>query len=292
MTVEALDDPRGSFATHAFDTPWTRIQLAYFVGTAMWTYLTQPFCLTLPGFRVEELSPRREDGKALRRLRVDWPEYLASHSSRQTLYFDDTGRLARHDYQVEIVAGASAGHLFDGFVSVDGLTLPTRHRIHPRDAADRIDTSNIIIIVAIDIDDIAFGQLGSEQWRSACARGRRLDVRAPANRVHRVAARTRCDRGGGSNGSRKGERDLQRPGTQGKHALDLFVKRFRGAGGATARIVFAAPAGRTLTSRRRRSLVAPTVALAEPVPQSLHEPGSQVRRCDAATVRCRTPGAR
>ena len=62
MTVEALDDLRGSFATHAFDTPWTRLQLAYFVGTAMWTYLTQPFCLALPGFRVEELPPTRADG--------------------------------------------------------------------------------------------------------------------------------------------------------------------------------------------------------------------------------------
>jgi hypothetical protein len=47
-------------------------------------------------------------------------------------------------------------HLFDGFVSVDGITLPTRHRIHPRDAADRADISDVI--VAIDIDDFAFGQ--------------------------------------------------------------------------------------------------------------------------------------
>ena len=155
-TVEALDDPRGSFATHAFDTPWTRVQLAYFVGTAMWTYLTQPFCLALPGFRAEELPPWRDDGKVLRRLGVDWPDYLASHSSRQTLYFDDEGRLARHDYQVDIVAGAPAAHLFDDFVTVDGITLPTRHRIHPRDEADRVDTNNVI--VAIDIDDIAFTQ--------------------------------------------------------------------------------------------------------------------------------------
>jgi hypothetical protein len=154
--LEALDDPRPSFSTHAADTPWTRLQLAYFVGTAMWTYLAQPFCFALPGFRVKELPAQREDGKSLRRLRVEWPEYLASHSSKQTLYFDDAGRLARHDYQVEIIAGAPAAHMFNGFVSVDGITLPTRHRIHPRDAADRVDTSNII--VAIDIDEIAFGQ--------------------------------------------------------------------------------------------------------------------------------------
>ena len=156
-TVEALDDPRDTFGEHTFDTHWTRLQLAYFVGTAMWTYLTQPFCLTLPGFTVEQLSPWRENNRDLHRLRVEWPSYLASHSSSQTLYFDDAGRLARHDYEVEIVAGALAAHLFDGFVSVDGITVPTRHRIHPRDAADRIDTTSVI--VAIDIDDIAFGQL-------------------------------------------------------------------------------------------------------------------------------------
>jgi hypothetical protein len=156
-TVEALDDPRETFAGHAFDTPWTRLQLAYFVGTAMWTYLTQPFCLTLPGFVVEELSPWREDNRDLRRLRVEWPSYLASHSTEQTLYFDQEGRLARHDYEVEISAGAPATHLFDGFVSVDGITMPTRHRIHARDATGRLDTSSVI--VAIDVDDIAFGQL-------------------------------------------------------------------------------------------------------------------------------------
>lgn len=154
--VEALDNPRPTFAGQASDAPWTRVQLAYFVGTAMWTYLTQPFCLSLPGFRVRELSPWEGDGKVLRRLRVQWPDYLASHSSTQTLYFDEVGRLARHDYEVEIVAGAPAAHLFDGFSSVDGIAMPTSHRIYGRDEAGRIDTRSLT--VSIDIDDITFGQ--------------------------------------------------------------------------------------------------------------------------------------
>ena len=41
--IAALDQPRASFAGHNLQTPWTNLQLAYFVGTAMWTYLTQPF---------------------------------------------------------------------------------------------------------------------------------------------------------------------------------------------------------------------------------------------------------
>ena len=156
LTDDGPDENRPPFSANP-DPQTPTVKRYQPVGTAMWTYLTQPFCLTLPGFLVEELSPWREEGKVLRRLRVRWPDYLASHSSTQTLYFDGAGRVARHDYEVEIVAGAPAAHLFDGFVTVDGITLPTHHRIYGRDATGRIDTSSVI--VSIDIDDVAFGQI-------------------------------------------------------------------------------------------------------------------------------------
>jgi hypothetical protein len=131
--LESLDDPRASFAHHGRDTPWSTLQLAYFVGTAMWTYLTQPFAMSLPGFATEELE-RWNDGAAnLRRLRVVWPDYLATHSTEQTLYFDEDGLLARHDYEVEIVGGAPSVHLFSDFQTVEGIVFPTKHRIYPRD---------------------------------------------------------------------------------------------------------------------------------------------------------------
>jgi hypothetical protein len=47
--VEVLEQPRASFAGHTLETPWTQAQLAYFVGTAMWTYLTQQFSFTMEG---------------------------------------------------------------------------------------------------------------------------------------------------------------------------------------------------------------------------------------------------
>jgi hypothetical protein len=50
---------RHSFAGHTLETQWTTLQLAYFVGTAMWTYLTQPFTFALPGFESTE-HPRRQ----------------------------------------------------------------------------------------------------------------------------------------------------------------------------------------------------------------------------------------
>src|SRR3982074_361330 len=55
--LEALDQPRASFAGHTLETPWSTLQLAYFVGTAIRTYLAQPFTFALPGFQTSELGP-------------------------------------------------------------------------------------------------------------------------------------------------------------------------------------------------------------------------------------------
>jgi putative drug exporter of the RND superfamily len=59
------------------------------------------------------------------------------------------------------------------------------------------------------------------------------------------------------------------PGTQSQRALDLLAKEFPGTGGATARIVVAAPVGHVLSEPRYRNLVTPTVALARKVPQTV-----------------------
>jgi hypothetical protein len=152
--LEALDQPRSSFAGHVLETPWSTLQLAYFVGTAMWTYLTQPFTFTLPGFRTSELEPWDEDGQRWRRLRVAWPSHLATHSSEQVLYFDSDGRLARHDYEVEISGGTSAAHYVSDYDDVAGIRLPTKHRIFPRSP----DGQSLAepLVVSIDLSEIAF----------------------------------------------------------------------------------------------------------------------------------------
>lgn len=152
--LDALDQPRDSFAGHAPETPWSTLQLAYFVGAAMWTYLTQPFAFTMPGFQTRELEPWDEAGQRWRRLRVSWPSYLASHSTEQTLYFDDDGLLARHDYDVEISGGTSAAHYIFDYDDVAGIRLPTKHRIFPR----RSDGQSLAepLVVSIDLSEIAF----------------------------------------------------------------------------------------------------------------------------------------
>ena len=52
--VQELLAPRTSFAGHHLSTPWTDLQLAFFVGCAMWTYLNVPFVLAWPGVESEE----------------------------------------------------------------------------------------------------------------------------------------------------------------------------------------------------------------------------------------------
>jgi RND superfamily putative drug exporter len=59
------------------------------------------------------------------------------------------------------------------------------------------------------------------------------------------------------------------PGTESQRALDLLDKKFPGSGGATARLVFAAPAGHTLDEKRYAGVVDPTIAAAQKVPQSV-----------------------
>jgi putative drug exporter of the RND superfamily len=59
------------------------------------------------------------------------------------------------------------------------------------------------------------------------------------------------------------------PGTESQRALDLLDEKFPGSGGATARIVFAAPEGHTLDEPRYEEVVEPTVERAKAVPQSV-----------------------
>ncbi len=119
----------------------------------MWTYLTQPFTFSLPGFQTRELEPWDEAGQHWRRLRVAWPGYLATHSTEQTLYFNDDGLLARHDYDVEI-SGASAAHYVSDYDEVAGIRLPTRHRIFPRNPDGKSLPEPLI--VSIDLSEISF----------------------------------------------------------------------------------------------------------------------------------------
>ena len=73
----------------------------------MWTYLTTPFLYTYPGFVTEEISPWEENGEIWRRLKVTFPDNIASHTREQISFFGPDGLLRRHDYTVDILGGAT-----------------------------------------------------------------------------------------------------------------------------------------------------------------------------------------
>jgi hypothetical protein len=150
--LEELREPRKSFAGHTLETPWSELQLAYFAGCAMWTYLNTPFLLALPGVVSEEFSPWKENGEIWRRLVVQFPNNIATHSSRQTLYIDQSGLLKRHDYDVEIAGGTPGAHYIDGYIDVSGIKIPTIRRIFARQPDASVNREPLV--VSIDLSNI------------------------------------------------------------------------------------------------------------------------------------------
>jgi len=130
--IEELKQPRGSFAGHGLETPWSKLQLAYFAGYAMWTYLNLPFLLARPGVASEVGEPWEENGETWRRLQIRFPANIATHSANQTLYIDGEGLLKRHDYDVDISGGTQATHYTGEYVEAGGIMFPTKHVIFPR----------------------------------------------------------------------------------------------------------------------------------------------------------------
>jgi len=152
--IEELQGPRESFAGHELTTPWSRLQLAYFAGYAMWTYLTEPFHLTLSGVETEALDTWSEDGETWRRLRVTYPETIATHSPEQILYVDSDGLLRRRDYEVDIAGGAPAVHYSSNHREVAGIIIPTTRTVYVRDPEGHKTET---VVVTIELDDIKVG---------------------------------------------------------------------------------------------------------------------------------------
>jgi hypothetical protein len=128
------------------------LQLAYFAGYAMWTYLSEPYSLTLPGVRTEELGDWHENGNTWRRLGVRYPETIATHSADQTLYIDSDGLIRRRDYSLDIAADSPAAHYSDNHTMLDGIVLPVTRIVYVRDDAGHplLD----MVTVTIDIDNV------------------------------------------------------------------------------------------------------------------------------------------
>lgn len=133
---------------------WDELDALYFAGYAFWNYLNTPRLFDDSRIEAREIAPWRRRRFTWRRLQVTFPEGFHTHSRRQIFYFDDDGRLRRHDYTAEVVGPiARAAHLCDEHRSFDGLLFPTRRRVVPRAPLRR--TFPAPTLVAIELDSIA-----------------------------------------------------------------------------------------------------------------------------------------
>ena len=98
----------------------------------MWTYLTTPFFMAMPGFEVDEIEPWVEQDATWRGLRVQFPDAIASHSRLQDFYFGEDGLLRRHDYTVDVAGGFPAAQYVHSFVDAQGIRFPSLRRAYVR----------------------------------------------------------------------------------------------------------------------------------------------------------------
>jgi hypothetical protein len=162
IAIEKLDGtliaerraPRDSFVGHQMNTPWDPLHRAYFNDEALWTYLTTPFLLAMDGVLIEETEPSHQGPERWRVLRAYFPGSIETHSQIQDFFFGEDLKLRRHDYAVNIAGGFAAAQLVSDYVTVQGISLPTKRRAYTR-GPDRRPILEMLM-VSIDISEIRF----------------------------------------------------------------------------------------------------------------------------------------
>ncbi|WCT10697.1 hypothetical protein [Mucilaginibacter jinjuensis] len=152
-TIEAMDNPRASFAGFNYNDPWSLLQLTYFSGYAIWNYLCAPFFFADPAFKVAEIEPWQENGKVYRCLQVTFPKHLATHSRVEKLYINEDGLIDRLDYEVEVVGNTAAANYIENYIIFQGIKFGTKRRVYMRqeDNTPKLPSPELI---AIDMSNI------------------------------------------------------------------------------------------------------------------------------------------
>ena len=150
--IEARDDPEKSFEGQRRETPWDDIDVAYFVGEALWTYLNTPFLYTHDGFATEEIPSIQVEGETWRRLKVTFPANVKSHAQQQISCFGPDGLLRRHDYTVDILGGATGLNYASEYRDVDGIIVPAKRRVYAYKGDYQLVKEPLL--VAIDMGEI------------------------------------------------------------------------------------------------------------------------------------------
>ncbi len=111
---------------------WDALDSTYFAGYAMWNYLTHPLLLLRDEVEVSRGPDWNGEGAPWRRLDARFPPGFPTHSPEQSFFYDESGRLVRHDYTPEVVSRSARGaHYCAAHREYDGLMFPTSRRVLP-----------------------------------------------------------------------------------------------------------------------------------------------------------------
>ncbi|MGY4286613.1 hypothetical protein ACVWXO_005833 [Bradyrhizobium sp. LM2.7] len=133
ITIESLEgevlrswrNPDLGFAEADAHSLADELQLVFFCGVAIWSYLTSPFLLAHPDVEIEELSPWRENTETWRRLRAQFPQNLITLAREQIFYFDERALQRRTDHELFGMKVAHSSWAHDSF---GGIVVPTLRR--------------------------------------------------------------------------------------------------------------------------------------------------------------------
>jgi hypothetical protein len=129
--VQSSADHRESFRGLAKNRRWSPLDALYFFGYALTHYHALPF--TLIHGRLVSAKRVGSGRDALSVLDIELPADLPTHSRRQRFYFEEGGRLSRHDYLAEVVGyWARGAHFWNRQTVVRGFPIALERHVSAR----------------------------------------------------------------------------------------------------------------------------------------------------------------
>jgi hypothetical protein len=160
VALEGVDGQRlqeryaapAAFRDHMKLAAWDDLQLAHYCGYLIWNYVAAPFILADSDVLTEELEPCDVHGEILRRLKVEFPPRVVTHSAKQTFYFDREGQLRRIDYPGIDDDRTQTAQVFWAHQRFSGILVPTLCR------ASKVGVGGLLVaespLVDIEIFDV------------------------------------------------------------------------------------------------------------------------------------------
>ena len=146
--LQSRDRPRQKMIENAsLTSPWDDMDLLYFRGYALFSYVSAPFHFTWPDFTTRELENHSEGDQTWRVLEVTYPDDFPGHGKVQKYYYDDQYQLRRLDYTPDVINGGVAAHYCYDETKVDGLVFPTLRRAVRTDQGRALPDSPSLVLL-------------------------------------------------------------------------------------------------------------------------------------------------